>query len=162
HGGQRAFDRPLRLDSDHDLHHDGPLFLAFARGVAQEFRDGARVMLGPRFLMILGCCILLSGPFVTDPAPVTMFSRESTWDGLVHGILGAIGFTLMPLSCFVFYRQFRQNPHWRPLATWTLAACIVIVFAITLLKVAQLGPLRGFVGFFQRIVLVTYFGWTFA
>lgn|SRR5262245_5362385 len=48
------------------------------------------------------------------------------------------------------------------LATWTLAACIVIVFAITLLKVAQLGPLRGFVGFFQRIVLVTYFGWTFA
>jgi Protein of unknown function (DUF998) len=140
----------------------GLLFLAFARGAAREFRDSNGATLGPRFLVILGWCILLSGPFVAEPAPVTMLSREATWHGTVHGILGAIGFTLMPLSCFVFYRRFRKNPQWRPLASWTLAACIVIILAIALLKVAQLGPLRGLVGLFQRIVLVTYFSWTFA
>jgi Protein of unknown function (DUF998) len=140
----------------------GLLFLAFARGAAREFRDGNGATLGPRFLVILGWCILLSGPFVADPAPLTMFSREATWHGTVHGIVGAIGFTFMPLSCFVFYRRFRKNPHWRPLASWTLAACIVIILAIALLKVAQLEPLRGLIGLFQRMVLVTYFGWTFA
>jgi hypothetical protein len=37
---------------------------------------------------------------------------------------------------FIFYRGFRKNPQWRPLASWTLAACIVIILAIALLKVA--------------------------
>jgi Protein of unknown function (DUF998) len=139
----------------------GLLLLAFASGVAREFgRDGS--MLGPRFLGILGSCLLLSGPFVADPAPVAVYSRDATWHGIVHGILGAIAFTLMPASCFVFYRRFRMDLQWRPLATWTLAACVVIVSGIVLQKIAQLGPLHRLAGLFQRIVLVTFFGWTFA
>ncbi|HJZ73130.1 MAG TPA: DUF998 domain-containing protein [Vicinamibacterales bacterium] len=138
----------------------GLLLLAFASGVAREFgRDG--LTLGPRFLAILGWCILLSGPFVADPTPAAVYSREATWHGIVHGILGAIAFTLMPASCFVFYRRFRKDARWRPLATWTVAACVVIVSAIVLLKIAQLGPLRGLAGLFQRMILVTFFGWTF-
>jgi Protein of unknown function (DUF998) len=86
----------------------GLLLLAFASGVAREFgRDGS--MLGPRSLAILGWCILLSGPFVAHPAPVAVYSREATWHGIVHGILGAVAFTLMPASCFVFYRRFRKD-----------------------------------------------------
>jgi len=139
----------------------GLLLLEFERGVARQFgRDG--VKLGPRFLAILGWCILLSGPFVADPAPVAVYSREATWHGIVHGILGAIAFTLMPASCFVFYRRFQKDAQWRPLATWTLAACVVIVAAIVLLKIAQVGPLHGLAGLFQRMILVTFFGWTFA
>jgi hypothetical protein len=59
-------------------------------------------------------------------------------------------------------RRFRRSSQWRPLARWTLVASIVIILAIALLKVAQLEPLRGLVGVFQRVVPVTYFGWTFA
>jgi Protein of unknown function (DUF998) len=140
----------------------GLLFLAFARGVAEEFREGTDSKLGPLFLTILGFCILLSGPFVADPAPVAMFSSQSTWHGMAHGVLGAIGFTLMPLSCFVFYRRFRRKQVWQAFAGWTLATCIIIVLAIALLKVAQLGVMGGLLGLFQRIVLVAYFGWTFA
>src|SRR5262249_22589133 len=74
------------------------LFIAVVSGVAREFdRDGST--LGPQFFAVLGLCILLSGPFVTDPAPVAVYSREATWHGIVHGILGAIAFTLMPASC---------------------------------------------------------------
>ena len=139
----------------------GLLFLAFASGLARELgREGST--LGPRFLAVLGWCLLLSGPFVADPAPVAVYSREATWHGIVHGILGAIAFTLMPASCFVFYRRFRKDPRWRPRATWTLAACVVIISAIVLLKIAQLGPLHRLAGLFQRIVLITFYGWTFA
>jgi uncharacterized membrane protein len=139
----------------------GLLILAFASGVARELgRDGS--MLGHRLLTILGCCILLSGPFVADPAPVALYSREATWHGIVHGILGAIAFTLMPAICFVFYRRFRKDQQWRSLATWTLAASAVIVSAIVLLKIAQLEPLHRLAGLFQRIALITFFGWTFA
>src|SRR5262249_24222940 len=140
----------------------GFLFLAFARGVAEEIREGKSSKLGPLFLTILGVCILASGPFVTDPAPIAAFSSHSTLHGTVHGVLGAIGFTLMPLSCFVFYRRFRTDPKWRAFASWTLVACVVIILAIVLLKVSQLGLMSGLLGLFQRIVLVAYFGWTFA
>jgi len=140
----------------------GLLFLVFARGVAEEFREGTASRLEPMFLTILGFCILLSGPFVTDLAPVAMFSSQATWHGTAHGVLGAIGFTLMPLSCFVIYRRFRRNQVWQTFAGWTLAVCIIIVLAIVLLKVAQLGVMGGLLGLFQRIVLVAYFGWTFA
>src|SRR5262245_28586622 len=94
----------------------GLLFLRFARAVEREFRDSYGGTRAPRFLTIVGWCILLSGPFVTDPAPVRIFSTEATWHGTLHGILGAIGFTLMPVSCFAFSRHFQRNPRWRPLA----------------------------------------------
>jgi uncharacterized membrane protein len=129
------------------------LLLAFASGVARAFgRAGS--MLGPRSLAILGWCILLS--------PVAVYSREATWHGIVHGILGAVAFTLMPATCFVFNRRFRKDRQWNSLATWTLAACVVIVSAIVLLKIAQLGPLHRLAGLFQRIALVAFFGWMFA
>jgi len=140
----------------------GLLLLVFARGVAEEFREGTASRLEPLFLTILGFCILLSGPFVTDPAPAPIFSSRATWHGAAHGALGAIVFTLMPLSCFVFYRRFRSSQVWQAFAGWTLAVCIIIVLAIVLLKVAQLGVMGGLLGLFQRIVLVAYFGWTFA
>jgi hypothetical membrane protein len=139
----------------------GLLLLAFARGVAEEFREEKSSKLGPLFMTILGACILASGPFVTDPATSAAFSSQATWHGAVHGVLGAIAFTLMPLSCFVFYRHFRAEPKWRALASWTLVACIVIILAIVLLKAAQQGLMNGLLGLFQRIALVAYFGWTF-
>src|SRR6266540_1628149 len=86
----------------------GLLFLVFARGVAEEFREGTASRLKPLFLTILGFCILLSGPFVTDPAPAPLFSSRATWHGTAHGVMG------------------------------------------------------GLLGLFQRIVLIAYFGWTFA
>lgn len=140
----------------------GLLFLAFARGVAEEFREGISSKLGPVCLPMLGVCLVGSGAFATDPAPSAPFSSQATWQGTLHGLLGAIAFTLMPLSCFVFYRRFRADPEWRALAPWTLTACTVIVLAIVLLKVAPLGIMSGWLGLFQRITLVAFFGWTFA
>jgi hypothetical membrane protein len=140
----------------------GLLFLVFARGVAVAFQEGTASKFGPLLLAIIGVCILGSGPFVTDPAPVTIFSSRTAWHATVHRVLGAIGFTLMPVSCFIFFRRFRKHPKWKPLAGWTLAACIIIVLGIVLLKIGQLHLISGLDGVFQRIVLVAFFGWVFA
>ena len=140
----------------------GLLFLVFAWGVAEENRGCERRTIGPLLFVIIGVCILLSGPFVTDPFPVVMFSSESTWYGNVHGLLGAIGYALMPVSCFVFYRRFRGDPGRHLFAVWSLVACVIIIVAIVLLKVAQLGVMSDLLGLFQRIVLWVFFGWSFA
>jgi hypothetical protein len=139
----------------------GLLFLAFARGVAGQFREGTSSRIGPWFLRTIGVCVVASGLFVTDPAPIAAFSRQSTWHGTVHAVVGAIAFTLMPLSCFAFYRRFRADPAWQTFGSWTLVTCITIVLAIVLLKGAQLGLMSALLGLFQRILLVSYFGWIF-
>ena len=80
----------------------------------------------------------------------------------MHSIVGAIAFTLMPLSCFVFYRRFRSQPAWSSFARWSLTVCFIIIFGIVLLKLAQLGVMHGLLGLFQRLLLVAYFCWIFA
>jgi len=139
----------------------GLLFFPFARGVAWRFREGTSSKAGPWLLGILGLCLLASGVFVTDPAPIAAFSRQSTWHGTVHAVAGAIAFTLMPLSCLVFYRRFSKDPAWHAFGSWTLVTSITIVLAIVFLKGAQLGLMSALLGLFQRILLVSYFGWTF-
>lgn len=139
----------------------GLLFVIFSRGIAEELRNVPGSRTGPWMVGIIGVCLILSGPFVTDPGGVVMSSPGATWHGVVHGIVGAIAFTLMPLSCFVFYRRLRSQPAWSSFARWSLTVCFVIIFGIVLLKLAQLGVMHGLLGLFQRVLLVAYFGWIF-
>jgi hypothetical protein len=53
-------------------------------------------------------------------------------------LLGAIGFAIMPVSCFVFWRRFREDHLWRKFAGWTRG--VIIVAAIVLMKLCQLEP----------------------
>src|SRR5215472_8180122 len=140
----------------------GLLFVIFSGGITEELRDVPGSRTGPLMVGIIGICLILSGPFVTDPGGVVMGSSGATWHGVVHGIVGAIAFTLMPLSGFVFYRRLRSQPAWSSFARWSLTVCFVIIFGIVLLKLAQLGVMRGLLGLFQRLLLVAYFGWIFA
>jgi hypothetical protein len=139
----------------------GLLFVIFSRGI-EELRNVSGSRIGSLMVGIIGVCLILSGPFVTDPGGVVRSSSGATWHGVVHGIVGAIAFTLMPLSCFVFYRCSRSQAAWSSFARWSLTVCFVIIFGIVLLKLAQLGVMQGLLGLFQRIVLVAYFGWIFA
>jgi hypothetical protein len=44
----------------------------------------------------------------------------------------------MPVSCFVFWRRFREDHLWRKFAGWTRG--VIIVAAIVLMKLCQLEP----------------------
>jgi hypothetical protein len=138
----------------------GALVLAFGRGLAAHFTTGAASRAGPVLVQIIGVSLIASGPFTTDPS--SMFDQASG-HGVVHGIFGALVFTFAPLSCFVFYRRFRSDAVWRPLAGWTLASGVVLTFGIVLLKISQQpgSGLFEWKGLVQRVILVTFMTWIF-
>ena len=139
----------------------GLLFLVFARGVANEFKDGKASKAGSILLTIIAFSFLISGPLVTDPG--TIFTYQMSWHGILHGIFGATVFSLAPVSCFVFYRRFREDPKWQGLSKWTITACIIIVIAVIFLKIGQVPPsiINANVGLIQRVALITYLSWIF-
>ena len=139
----------------------GVLFLVFSRGVAAEFPEGKGSKAGPTLLTIIAVSFLVSGPLVTDPS--TIFSNQATLHGMLHGIFGALVFSLAPISCFVFFRRFREDPRWQTLQWWTLAAGVIIVVSVILMRVGQTPPnaVNAWVGLIQRIALITYLGWIF-
>jgi hypothetical protein len=133
----------------------GTLFLLFARTVAAEFSTGKASRWGPRLFALYGFFLLLSGPFVMDPA------------GVVHQLAGAVVFTVMAVTCFVFWRRFREDPQWQSFAAWTLAAGLITVMAVILLSLvpapaAPPNALSPWAGLIQRTILVTFLTWTFS
>lgn len=139
----------------------GTLIVIFGRGLASYFRTGPASRAGPILMVIIGVSLIASGPFITDPSAIF---GQSSLHGIVHGIFGAIVFTLAPLSCFVFYRRFRIDPAWRTLAGWTLASGLILTVGIAVLKLSQQtgSSLFEWKGLVQRVLLVTFMAWIFA
>jgi hypothetical protein len=142
----------------------GALFLIFTWGVAAEFRAGKASKWGPILLAIIGFSFLISGPFVTDVAGIPR--DQMTLQGTIHGIFGALVFSLSPISCFVFYRRFREDPNWKHLSGWTLTAGIITSVAVILLSASTKQPVQPnaftpWNGLIQRMVIVPYLIWIF-
>ena len=142
----------------------GTLFLVFTWGVVDEFREGKASKAGPILLAIIGFSFLVSGPLVTDVASTPR--DQMSLHGILHGIFGALVFSLSPISCFVFWRRFRQDPNWQILKGWTLAAGIITTAAVILLSAAiktQVIPnvFTPWTGLIQRMVIIPYLIWIF-
>jgi len=142
----------------------GSLFLVFTRGVAAEFRDGKASKWGPILLAIIGFSFLVSGPLVTDMAGTPR--DQMSLPGILHGIFGALVFSLSPVSCFVFWRRFRENSNWKHLQGWTLTAGIITTLALILLTASSKQPIQPnafspWNGLIQRTVIVPYLIWIF-
>jgi Protein of unknown function (DUF998) len=143
----------------------GTLFLVFTWGVAAEFREGKASKAGPILLAIIGFSFLVSGPLVTDVAATPR--DQMSLHGILHGIFGALVFSLAPISCFVFWRRFRQDPNWQHLKGWTLAAGVITTAAVILLSAStktQVIPnvFTPWNGLIQRMVIIPYLIWIFS
>jgi hypothetical protein len=142
----------------------GILLLLFTPGVAAEFKSGKASKWGVILLTALGICFLLSGPFVEDLTG-TPFSG-STFHGILHGIFGGIVFVVMPITCFVFLRRFREDPKWHSLKIWTLVLGIIVSFGVFMMIVSIKIPttavyFANWNGLIQRIALVPWMIWLF-
>lgn len=142
----------------------GILFLIFARGVAAEFREGKASRFGPLLLTIIGFSFLVSGPLVMDPRSTPL--DQVTLHGILHGVFGALVFSLSPVACFVFLRRFRADPKWRLVISWTFAAALVTTVAVLLLTVAtklSTPPqvLTDWLGVIQRALIIPFLVWVF-
>lgn len=140
----------------------GACLLALTTAVAGEFPRGAASRAGPILLGLIGFGYLLSGPFVMDPAgtPATAMSAH----GIVHGVLGAIVFVLMPLVCFVFLRRFGREPAWRwfwgpTLALGGFAAVADVVFTAATKSPNLVAVTMPWAGLLQRLVIVPFMLW---
>ena len=91
-----------------------------------------------------------------------MFNQHSV-HGIIHGLFGAVVFSLAPASCLVLYRRLRRDPAWRGLAPWTLVVGVTLIVEIVLLKVAEqpTSALFAWKGLVQRVILISFFGWLF-
>lgn len=142
----------------------GVLLFIFSRGVAAEFPSGKASRGGLIILTIIAICYFLSGPFVMDPANTPR--DQMTFHGTMHGIFGAIVFTLMPICCFVYLRRFRDDPDWRFLQWWTLALGIISALGVIILTVATKSPatqgiFNNWLGLVQRTAIVPFMIWIF-
>jgi hypothetical protein len=142
----------------------GILLLLFTPGVATEFKSGKASKWGVVLLFALGICFLLSGPFVEDVTG-TPFSGSSV-HGILHGIFGGIVFVVMPITCFVFLRRFREDSSWKWFKVWTLILGIIISFGVFMMIVSIKIPttavyFTNWNGLIQRIALVPWMIWLF-
>jgi Protein of unknown function (DUF998) len=141
----------------------GACFLLFARGLRSQFPGGKASRAGPVLMAFIGVGLFASGPCVMDPMGTPF--PQSTWHGLAHNVLGAVVFSLGPVSLFVFFRRFRADPDWRPLAAWTLAAGATMTAADVVLKLATLplpappSPLAPWAGVIQRVAIASLMAW---
>jgi hypothetical protein len=142
----------------------GVLFVIFALGVAAEFREKKASKVPPLILVLVGISLIFSGPLVMDPANTPL--EQMSLSGILHQLFGALVFLFAPISCFLFWRRFKVDTEWMNLKWWTLIATIIITVAVIVLRVASVQPpimpdLNQFSGLIQRVVIVTYFAWTF-
>ncbi len=140
----------------------GVLLFVFTRGVAVEFPSGKASRGGLTLLTLIAFCYLLSGPFVMDPMGTP--AGQTTLTGAIHGILGAIAFILMPISCFVYLRRFNVDPNWRSLRGWTLVLGTVSAAAVVLLSVVSKIPqfesaFADWLGLIQRALIIPFMTW---
>jgi hypothetical protein len=142
----------------------GILLLLFTPGMATEFKSGKASRWGVILLFSLGICFLLSGPFIEDVTG-TPFSGSS-FHGILHGIFGGFVFVVMPISCFVFLRRFREDPKWKSLKVWTLVLGIIVSFGVFMMIISIKIPttavyFTNWNGLIQRIALVPWMIWLF-
>jgi len=138
----------------------GLLLLTFARRVAVA--TSSRV--GPALLTIIAFGNIVVGLFVMDPVGTPR--NLASFQGTVHHFVSRLVLFLMPVSCFALVSPFHQEPKWRSLEGYTLAAGTTIIVAVATLAVATMVPsaqdaFTPWLGLIQRAAVVPYMAWLF-
>jgi hypothetical protein len=142
----------------------GLLMLVFTRVVAAEFPSGKASRWGLICLTVMALLFIVSGPFVMDPMGTPL--GQTTVHGTIHGLAGGIVFILMPVTCFIYLRRFRQDPEWRNLKWVTLLLGIIVAAAVLLLTfTTKLPSLQSmfvdWLGLIQRFIIIPFMIWLF-
>jgi hypothetical protein len=142
--------------------------LGFAVALRLLFRGGKAGVGGPVLLGIFALAQLAAGIFSTDPTlgypPGAVTPAHPTLHGAVHGLAGAIVFTILPIACFVIARRFVGDPAWRGWALYTaLAGAVMLIFGIGSIFAAPISAAGNWpnapIGLLQRIAIIAGFTW---
>ena len=137
----------------------GILLIAGAVGVRRELQSGPGSRWAPRMLGLYGLGLMCAGIFSADPAlgfpPGTPLENNPiSWHGMLHFIVGTIGFIGFIAACFIFARRFKslQKLGW---AWYSLITGILFLAAFVGIASGSKGP----VSTFFAIAVVLGFTW---
>jgi hypothetical membrane protein len=137
----------------------GVLLIAGAVGVRRALQSGPGSVWAPRMLGLYGLGLVGAGIFTADPAlgfpPGTPLENNPiSWHGMMHFIVGTIGFIGFIAACFIFARRFRslQKPGW---AWYSLITGILFLVSFVGIASGSKGP----VSLFFAIAVVLGFTW---
>jgi hypothetical membrane protein len=137
----------------------GVLLVAGAVGAGRALQSGQGSVWGPRMLGLYGLGLIGASIFSADPAlgfpPGTPLENNPiSWHGLLHFIVGTIGFIGFISACFIFARRFKslQKPGW----TW-YSMVTGILFLVAFVGIAS--GSKGPVSLFFAIAVVLGFTW---
>jgi hypothetical membrane protein len=122
----------------------GLLLIAGAVGVTRALQSGPGSRWAPRMLGLYGLGLIGASIFSADPAlgfpPGTPLENNPiSWHGLLHFIVGTIGFIGFIATCFIFARRFKslQKPGW---AWYSLITGILFLASFVGIASGSKGP----------------------
>ena len=137
----------------------GALLIAGAVGLQRSLHSASGRKWAPRMLVLYGVGLICAGVFRADPAlgfpPGTPLDHNPmSWHGQMHFVAGAVGFTGLIASCFIFSNRFRALGQ----TGWSLYSLITgIVFLTAFLGVAS--GSRGLAILYFSLAVVLSFVW---
>lgn len=130
----------------------GVLTMAHAVGLHAGVRPTRGGVAGPALLFLTGIGSIVAGVF-----PLREDAAGITYDPGGHAVGGIIFFFGSPLALILLSRRLREDPRWRPLATYTLVTGLLLVMlAVAMIRLAipDDAPLHDWAGLLQRITVV--------
>jgi hypothetical membrane protein len=126
----------------------GMLLIAGAAGMKRALRSGVGSRWAPLMFGLYGLGLIGAGIFRADPAlgfpPGTPLENNPiSWHGMLHFLVGTIGFIGFAASCFILARRFRslQQPGW---AWYSLITGILFLAAFVGIASGSKGPVSVF------------------
>src|SRR5688572_17539470 len=137
----------------------GSLSIAGAVGVKRAIPTGrgsrwAPGMLGLYGLGLIGASIFSADPALGFPPGTPLENNPISWHGMLHFIVGTIGFIGFISACFIFARRFKshQKPGW---AWYSLSTGILFLTSFVGIASGSKGPFS----IFFAIAVVLGFTW---
>ena|SRR6185503_2859516 len=137
----------------------GILLIAGSVGVKRSLGSGPGSQWAPRMLGLYGLGLIGASIFRADPAlgfpPGTPLENNPiSWHGLLHFVVGTLGFIGFIAACFTFARRFRslQKPGW---AWYSLITGILFLASFVGIASGSKGP----VSLLFAIAVVLGFTW---
>ena len=127
----------------------GLLLSAFALGLRTAQAASVAARCAVALLLLSGGGLLLLGLFPRDPA-----GALPTWQGAIHNLVGTSLLSL-PVACLALAAAFRRDAGWRPYSRWAGAVGVLTLLLLpAYLQALQGGPLHGWIGLLQRLLVV--------
>ncbi len=130
----------------------GLLVEIFVTGLLFNIRSRRGFRPSAALLVCFGFGLLLIGAFRTDPA-----GTPHTIEGSIHSITATTVFWLFPVACLLIAPSLRNDPYWKSLFPYTVAACILSLL-LMIMRVWLPHQLSWF-GLYERILVAVIVIW---